>query len=134
MPTTFARSGPWLAALCVWLLACAPASVGPLQRDTPHIDGEIVFWNEFNLYPYPRGSIQEKSCISGALPATEHLAAQKRFGGHWVRVYGQLRPYDSLTEQMGLEKGWKGSPILNYCHGKDVILADRIEMLPRTGR
>lgn len=113
--------------------ACAGASepVAKVSEGTV-FEGQIFFWNEFNLYPYPKGSAREKECISGTFPIRRHVDAHK-FDGRYVRVHGRMVTYDSLTEEVGLEKGWRGASIPKYCRGDQVILGDRIELLDRAG-
>lgn len=116
------------------LLLIAPGCASASQLKAPNseqrvFEGEIFFWNEFNLYPYPRGSAREKECISGTFPLKLHREARRKFSGRWVRIYGQLVSYDSLTDEVGFEKGWRGGALPKYCPGNQVILGEKIELL-----
>jgi hypothetical protein len=114
------------------LVAAASASSSFANRSTPVevFQGHLQFSGEFTLFLWYNVDGRQKECLSGAFPLKKHLRAQKRYSGKLVRIWGRRVLYSSLVERIGAtEKGWKGTPIPNYCGGDYVILAKRIDSL-----
>lgn len=86
--------------------------------------GELQFSGEFRLIPLAESAPSGNVCMSGAFPLRKHLRYKRQYHGKVVRIEGRKVPYSSLTEEVGTERGWRGSQIPNYCGGEDVILGE----------
>lgn len=112
----------------VWGVGIAKPSASSLQEFT----GRLEFSGEFNLFPYSASSPRGKECVSGVLPLRKHVRAKQLYNGKFVRISGRKVLYSSLVDQVGTERGWKGSQIPNYCGGEYVILAKKVRLeIPR---
>lgn len=119
-----------IAVLIVSTVWGASAAVGKPQRPPlQEFTGRLEFSGEFTLFPFPATSSRGKECVSGAFPLRKHRNVKRVYRGMSVIIRGHLVRYSSLTDKVGAtERGWRGTPIPNYCGGEYVILADKIRL------
>ena len=123
------KYGIW-RALAGLVFFAGSGTANPLVKPAQEFNGRLEFYGEFTLFPFPASSPRAKECISGALPLAKHRRAQRLYGGKTVSIRGRMVPYSSLVETVGAtERGWKGTPIPNYCGGEYVILADKVRLM-----
>jgi hypothetical protein len=115
--------------------SASPTLAAPTPSALEDFTGRLEFPGEFILFRFPASSARGRECVSGAFPLDKHIRAKQRYKGKVVRIRGRMVPYASLTEQVGAtERGWKGTPIQNYCGGKYVLLAEKIGLYRARGK
>jgi hypothetical protein len=110
------------------LFATGCVSATPQRDEKRSFVGKIAFVGEFHLFLTPDDPARSTECISGVFPIDQHLRVQKEYHNKYVRVTGTLVPYSSLEDEIGNERGWRGSQLPNYCGNDFVLLAT--EVLP----
>jgi hypothetical protein len=121
-----------LLALAFGLLAVLGgcASPGPgsaAARDKPQgrlYAGWVRFAGEFALYADASAFADSRTshCLSGALPPDKQKEAAAKLSGKRVVVRAKVVPW-SLPDPKQLTMSNEGSPITNWCGGKEVLLA-----------
>lgn len=128
---------PMTILMALTALIGSASTASPTTPHTQEFTGRLEFWGEFTLYPVSGSLTKKDECVSGAFPLRKHLRAKKLYSGKAVRIKGRKVRYSSLVEQVGAtERGWKGTPIPNYCGGEYVILAYEVRKIskPRSPR
>jgi hypothetical protein len=116
-----------LMALAGIAFLTATPIFGKTTKDKQTFSGRIEFSGEFTLFLFPESPSRARECVSGAFPIRKHLRVKQKYSGTLVTIRGRLVPYASLAERVGVtERGWKGTPIPNYCGGESVILGEDI--------
>jgi hypothetical protein len=113
---------------CTTAGAAKPASErGLLYR------GWVRFAGEFALYADPSAfaDSQTGKCVSGALPPEKQQEAAANFDGKRVIVRARAVPW-SLPDAEALTMSNQGSPITNWCGGKEVLLASEMTLDERS--
>ena len=120
---------PKTVLIVITALSANAAMGKPQESPLREFKGRLEFSGEFTLFPFPQSSARGRECVSGAFPLRQHLRAKRAFREKSVNIRGRLVPYSSLVDQVGAtERGWRGTPIPNYCGGEYVILAKKVRL------
>ena len=86
--------------------------------------GWVRFSGEFTLYADPKSfaNAATSRCVSGALPLEQQKEAAAKFNGQRVFVRAKAVPW-VLPDERALTLNHGGSPITNWCGGKEVLFA-----------
>jgi hypothetical protein len=121
-------------ALALGLLAMLSgcASPGTAENTQPQgglYAGWVRFAGEFALYADASAFADSRTthCLSGALPPGKQKEAAAKFSGKRVVVRAKVVPW-SLPDPQQLTLSNEGSPITNWCGGKEVLFASEMKL------
>jgi hypothetical protein len=91
--------------------------------------GWVRFAGEFTLYADESAFADSRTshCLSGALPPDKQKEAAAQFSGKRVVVRAKVVPW-SLPDPQQLTMSNEGSPITNWCGGKEVLFATEMKL------
>src|SRR5262249_31064847 len=128
-------SGAWVLGLLSLLGGCAAVEkTARTDRPQGHLYvGWVRFSGEFTLYGNESAFAESRTshCLSGALPPDKQKEAAAQFSGKRVVVRARVVPW-SLPDPQQLTMNNQGSPITNWCGGKEVLFASEMKLDPGT--